>query len=170
MNGPSPSGDTGSQVSTPEQGNTAPPTAGGTLESETTGDPSQAGALPGMRLLLRIDGGFEAVLGILLVLSPATGLFTVLNLPNPASRPVVVVFGLLLLPLLPVLWLASRSPRRWFVLALATANGAGALMFVLWILVSHGAFQPAGAAFVLVLATMLAILAGLQARAALGPS
>ena len=116
------------------------------------------------RLLLRVDGVFETVLGALLVLSPATGLFSALNLPNPATEPVVVVFGLLLLPMLPVLWLASRAPQRQFVLLLAMANGAGALVLAVWMLEWNGAFDPAGAAFVLGVAGILAILAALEAR------
>jgi hypothetical protein len=50
--------------------------------------------------------------------------------------------------------------------ALAIANGVGALIFALWVLIWHGAFQGAGAAFVLAVAAVLAILATLQWRAA----
>jgi hypothetical protein len=117
-----------------------------------------------VRLLLRVDGVFETVLGALLVLSPATGLLSALNLPNPATETVVVVFGLLLLPLLPILWLASRAPQRRLVLMLAVANGAGALILAVWVLVWNGAFDPTGAAFVLGVAGILAILAALEAR------
>ena len=128
---------------------------------------SRAGWISRARLLLRIDGVFEALLGALLALSPATGLYTALNLPNPASKPVVIGVGLLLLPLLPILWLASRAPQRKLVLALAGANGGGSLVFALWVLLRNGAFNPAGAAFVLIVAIILAVLATMQARAAL---
>jgi hypothetical protein len=113
-----------------------------------------------------MDGGFEAALGVLLILSPATRLYTALSLPDPATQPVVVVVGLLLVPLLPVLWLASRAPRRRMLLALAGANGAGALVVLLWVLIWHAAFHPAGAVFVSVVAAFLILLAVLQARAA----
>lgn len=119
------------------------------------------------RLLLRLDGAFEGVLGLCLVLSPVTGLYSSLQLPAPETQPVVVIVGLLLLPLLPILWKSARVPRRQFVLALAAANGAGAAAFVLWVLIWHNAFQPAGAVFVLTVATILAILAALQACVAL---
>src|SRR5262245_15076146 len=135
--------------------------------SASPGDLDRAGMLPSARFLLRIDGGFEAVLGALLILSPATGLYSALSLPNPATKPVVIVCGLLLLPLFPILWRAARAPQRRFVLALAAANGAGALVFALWVLVGNRTFHPAGAAFVLAVAGVLAILAVLQARAAL---
>lgn len=133
-------------------------------ESATTGSPLHVSP---SRLLLRIDGTFEALLGALLILSPITGLYTKLNLPAPAWKPLVVGFGLLLLPLLPLLWLISRAPRRELMLALAGANGAGALVFILWVALWHGAFNGAGAAFVLAVAAVLAILATLQARTAL---
>jgi hypothetical protein len=119
------------------------------------------------RLLLRIDGVFEALLGALLIISPATGLYGTLNLPTPASKPLLIGFGLLLLPLLPILWFVSRAPRRQQMLALAGANGAGSLVFALWVLLWNGAFNPAGATLVFVVAIILALLAALQARAAL---
>jgi hypothetical protein len=52
------------------------------------------------------------------------------------------------------------------VLALAGANGAGSLLFALWVLLWNGAFNPAGATLVLAVASILALLAVLQARAA----
>jgi hypothetical protein len=126
----------------------------------------RAGALTDSRFLLRIDGSFEALLGLLLILSPATGLYTALDLPVPATKLVVVIAGLLLIPLLPILWRASRASRREFVLALAAANGTGAVVFGLWVLIWNRTFHPAGAAFVLVVAGILAILGALQARTA----
>lgn len=123
--------------------------------------------LPGARLLLRGDALFEGVLGAALATSPVTGLYDLLHLPAPASRPVVVVCGLLLVPLLPLLWRGARAPKRRLLLLLATANGASALVFALWVLIWHGDFHTIGAIFVLVVAGMLAILAALQARTAL---
>ncbi|HEV8194546.1 MAG TPA: hypothetical protein VGP82_24100 [Ktedonobacterales bacterium] len=127
----------------------------------------QARTTSGAGLLLRVDGLFEAILGALLILSPFIGLYDALDLPAPAVQPVVVIVGLLLLPLLPMLWRASGGPRREFVRALAIANGVSALVFVLWVLIWNRSFHPAGAAFVLVVAGILAVLAVLQARAAL---
>jgi hypothetical protein len=141
---------------------------------------SRSAPRPDARLLLRLDGIFEGALGLLLLLSPATGLYTALALPGPASRPVVVAIGVLLLPLLPILWRAARAPQRAFVLALAGANGAGALLFVLWVVLDRAGFPAAGAGFpaagagfpaagagfLLGVAAILAALAALEARAA----
>ena len=142
-------------------------TGSGSKQSEASDGTISSGMLPRARLLLRLDGGFEAALGLCLVLSPAIGLYSALRLPNPATTPIVVVLGLLLLPLLPVLWSFSHAPRRRFVLALASANGVGAAVFALWVLIWRNSFHPAGAAFVLAIAAILAILAALQARVAL---
>lgn len=152
-------------MSTHRPHNGAASTSSGLQTQQTFDTLDRAGAFRRAPLLLRIDGGFEAVLGVLLILSPATGLYTALDLPTPATQPVVVVVGLLLVPLLPVLWLASRAPRRRMLLALAGANGAGALVFLLWVLIWHAAFHPAGAAFVSIVAAILALLAMLEARA-----
>jgi hypothetical protein len=135
--------------------------------SETRLDPERAAISPIAPLLLRVDGVFEAVLGVLLASSTLTGLYEVLDLPDPATRLVVVGFGLLLLPLLPILWRDSRSTQRRSVLALAGANGVGAIILALWVLIWHGAFHPAGATFVLAVAGILGVLSVLQARAAL---
>jgi hypothetical protein len=154
-------------MSTRHSTGAAPPSSAGSERLETPVNPNRIATRPGTRLLLGVDGVFEALLGVLLVLSPVTGLYSALQLPHPAARPVVVGFGLLLLPLLPILWRDSRSPRRPLVLALAGVNGAGALVLALWVLIWRGAFHPAGAAFVLAVAAILAVLAVLQARAAL---
>jgi hypothetical protein len=147
-------------------GNSVTPASDESRQLETPSGQNRFVTPPGARLLLRIDAAFEAVLGLLLVLSPATGLYDALSLPNPATQPVVVICGLLLLPLLPILWLASRAPRRQLLVTLATIHGAGAVIFALWVLAANSGFRPAGAAFTLAVAAMLAILALLQGRAA----
>jgi hypothetical protein len=126
-----------------------------------------AGEHTSVSLLLRIDGSFEALLGALLICSAVTGLHRYLNLPDPPAGPVVlVVFGLLLLAVGPVLWQLSRTPRYQILLQLAVANGAGALILVLWVLGWNQSFSTAGAVLTLVVAAVLASLAALQARAA----
>jgi hypothetical protein len=143
------------------------PSDSGSMRSKRPPELRTAATLARMRASVRIDGIFETVLGAVLATSPATGLFTAMHLPNPATKAVVVIFGLLLLPLLPILWMASRNPQRGFVLTIAAANGMSALVLALWTIVWSGAFHPAGATCVLGVAGVLAILAALQARAAL---
>jgi peptidoglycan/LPS O-acetylase OafA/YrhL len=132
--------------------------------SETS---ESAGERYSARLLLQIDGSFEALLGVFLMCSAVTGLHHYLDLPDPPAGPVaLVVFGLLFLALGPVLWRLSRAPRPQILLQLAVANGAGALILVLWVLGWNRSFHPAGAVMALVVAAILASLAVLQARAA----
>jgi hypothetical protein len=119
------------------------------------------------RLVLRIDALFEGVLGAALATSPLTGLYGALRLPAPALEPVVIAVGILLLPLLPLLWRVGRAPRSSFVRALAAANGVTALVFALWVLIGHSAFHATGAVFVLVVAGVLATLSVAQARLAM---
>jgi hypothetical protein len=119
------------------------------------------------RFLLRIDGVLEGVLGALLILSPVIGHYAALSLPAPASQPILVVVGVLLLPLLPLLWRASHAPQWRPLFALAGANGAGALIFAGWVLFWHAAFHPAGATVVLLVAAILFVLDMLQSTTAL---
>jgi hypothetical protein len=122
------------------------------------------------RLILRIDALFEGVLGVVLATSALTGLSSALRLPAPAVEPVMIAVGIVLLPLLPLLWRAGRAPRGAFVRALAVANGVTALVCALWVLIGHGAFHAAGAVFVLVVAGALATLSVAQARLAMATS
>ena len=138
-------------------------------QAKAARNPDSVGARSSERWLLRIDGSFEALFGAVLVFSAATNLYRWLALPNPpASRVVLVVFGLLFLALCPVLWRLSRAPQHRLLLELALANGVGALILLLWALAWNRSFQPAGAVFVLVVAGILAILAALQTHAASG--
>jgi hypothetical protein len=99
-------------MDTRSAGDPTPPTSAASKKTGPASHPGRAGTLAPARLLLRVDGAFEAVLGVLLVSNPATGLYAALDLPDPATRPVVVIVGLLLLPLLPILWRASRAAAR----------------------------------------------------------
>jgi len=125
--------------------------------------------VPGARALLRLDGVFEMTLGLLLATSPLTAFRAVQVLPTPASPPVVVGFGLLLIPVGFALWVAARGrgPKRSVVQALALVNGVGALIFALWVLIGHASFRSDAAILVLRIAVVLGALAAFQARAAL---
>jgi hypothetical protein len=134
-----------------------------------TPSPARATSAPVLRaarLVLRVDALFEGLLGLALLTSPLTGLYGALQLPAPAFEPVVIVVGILLLPLLPLLWWWAHSPRRPILRLLAAANGVTTLIFALWVLICHNAFTAAGALFVLIVAGLLAALATLGARLA----
>lgn len=154
--------------------NARPPSSSPTTTPSNANGPrrSPAGiaAPPSAQVLLRVDGVFEGVVGFVLILSPATGLASALALPARVATPIAIVVGLLLLALFPALWLLARSAQPRLVRALAMANGAGAVTLSLWVLIWHGAFRPAGAAFVLCVAVILATLAVLQSLAALAAS
>jgi hypothetical protein len=121
-----------------------------------------ADVIPRARLLLRIDGLFEAALGALLIVSALTGFSSTLGLPFPATDPVLIAAGLLLLPLLPLLWAHSHRPQRSLLRALAVGNGVGALFFILWVLIWHSKFHAAGAVLVVAVSGILALLAVFQ--------
>jgi hypothetical protein len=139
------------------------------LPSNDFTDPSpsnQPGQTSNSAALLRLDGGFEAVVGLLLLATQVTGLGWLLALPRPLTGPVALIAGLLLILLLPLLWRLSRRPSRRLLLALATANALGAVVLVLWVWRSNSTFHLAGALFILLVAGVLALLAVLQAGAA----
>jgi hypothetical protein len=113
---------------------------------------------------LRADGAFEAVLGLVLVTGPATGLLDSLDLP--VADGLVVAFGAVLLPLAVVLWVWAGRPRPlkgpvWALAAVNAVTGAG---LAAWILVRAGDTPGGGVASVLVVAAVLLALALVQYR------
>jgi hypothetical protein len=121
-----------------------------------------------VRSLLGIDAAFELALALLLLVIGLTGRSGELGLPTPAGDPLVVVFGLFLLPVGAGLWMAARAkeaPPRFFVLGLAAANGLGVVVFVAWLLLAAGSFGAAGALLTGGVAAVLALLAVLEWRA-----
>ena len=113
---------------------------------------------------LRVDGAFEAVLGVALVTGPATGLLDSLDLP--AADGLVVAFWAALLLLAVVLWVWAGRPRPldgpvWALAAVNAVTGAG---LSAWILVRAGDTPGEGVALVLVVAAALLGLALVQFR------
>jgi hypothetical protein len=113
---------------------------------------------------LRADGAFEAVLGLVLVTGPATGLLDSLDLP--AADGLVVALGALLLPLAILLWVwaARPDPLEGPVWALAAVNAVTGIGLTAWILVRAGDTPAGGVALVLVVAAVLLGLALVQYR------
>jgi hypothetical protein len=115
-------------------------------------------------LIVRADAGFEAVLGVALVLAGATGVLAPGDFPHPVGRPLIVVAGLALLPVAVYLW--RLDERRLAVLA--TGNAVTALLGLVWLALASG-FSPAGAAVTGAATAVLAFLAGLQVAAGRAP-
>lgn len=90
------------------------------------------------------DGLFELALGLTLATSPLTGLLGRLALAAPATPPLIVGFGLLLLPVgLGLLAVSRRRPPE-VVVGLAAANAAGAVVLAGWLLWRWQEFGAAG--------------------------
>jgi len=107
---------------------------------------------------VRADGLFELVLGLAFVVGALAGLV----LPPPASRPLAVGFGLLLLVVGVALWLLAARLGRWQVLGLAWINGLGAVVFTAWLLLFWTRFSPPGVALIVSTAVGLATLATVE--------
>ncbi|GEM_PF-6717338 len=113
--------------------------------------------------LLRLDGGIEAVIGLILVTSPISGIFQALRLPQPASRPMVVVVGIMLILLLPLFWwLSSRTLPDMRLIAVG--NLVSAAVLAGWILTT-GHSNTTGHLFVLAVSGALVILGMMQLAA-----
>jgi hypothetical protein len=102
---------------------------------------------------VRVDGAFEAALGITLIAGLGADDF-----PDPVGKPVVVAFGVGLLAVGAVLWrLAGTIDLR----VLAAANVVTAALAVTWYAAASG-FSSAGAALTLATAAALVLLAAAQ--------
>ena len=106
-------------------------------------------------LLVKADAVFETALGIVLVVSGATGALAAADFPHPVGRPLVVATGVVLLSLALVIW--RLPPTRETLRALALGNMLTALLGTVWLALASG-FSAQGAA---VTGAAVAILAGL---------
>jgi hypothetical protein len=134
--------------------------------TQSTGTtPAQGSGQAPIRLVLRIDALFELALGLVLAASPVTGLHDALQLPNAVSAPVVIGFGLLLLPIAAMVWSAARAeaPSEGFLALLAALNVGGALLALVWVVLGRDSFGAAGIVAVLAVALALAVLGVVEA-------
>ena len=111
------------------------------------------------------DGVFELALGVLLASAPLTGLLDAFGLPAPAWPPVVVGFGLVLLPVGAGLVALSGRWTEDLVRTLGLVNGAGALLFAIWLVWAWAGFAPPGRLLTGVVAVALAVLAVVELAA-----
>lgn len=107
---------------------------------------------------VRADGLFEVVLGLAFVMGTLAGLV----LPPPASTPLAVGFGILLLVVGVALWLLAGRLGRRQVVGLASINALGAVVFTAWLFLFWSRFSPAGVALIVTTAAGLAILATVE--------
>jgi hypothetical protein len=114
------------------------------------------------RAIVRLDGVFEAVLGLVLIVEGTVGLLDSSDFPSPVGTPIIVVFGLLLVGLGVVLWwLASSARVTRLLVALAAANAVTAVLAVVWLVAGNG-FSAMGTALIVATAAALAALAAVQ--------
>jgi hypothetical protein len=116
--------------------------------------------------VVMFDAGFEAILGVVLVLGVVFGQLDEHQYAGPASDPVLAVFGLALLGFALVLaQIVARDGVTDAVLRrLAAVNAGFAAILLVWVLVADG-FQTAGSTVVWVTIVALALLALMQAQA-----
>jgi hypothetical protein len=113
--------------------------------------------------VVKLDGLFEAVLGLVLVAGAAAGGLDSTDFPRPVGTPLIVVAGCALLLVGAVLWRVSPTPG--FLRGLAAGNLATALAAVVWLTVANG-FSTPGSALMLVTMAALSGLAVAQLLAA----
>jgi hypothetical protein len=124
------------------------------------------------RLLMRLNAGFDALLGAVLVLSTWDGLYVTLDLPKASPALFTQLGGIALVALAYLLWVAAGNAllRRPLATVAAGAHAAAAVTTLLWLLFrGEKDLQVAGGGMALlwVLAAVLAAFAvavGLVAR------
>jgi hypothetical protein len=102
------------------------------------------------------------VLGVVLIIGGAAGWLGPGDFPAPVGRPLIVAFGVALLPVGAFLWLRADAP---LLRTLAAANAVTAAAAITWRLAATG-FSDTGTALTVATAAALALLASLQLGAA----
>lgn len=109
-------------------------------------------------MLTKVDAVFEVVLGVVLLLSTATGALGRSDLPRPVGTTVALTIAGVLLVLLGIAIWAGRIG----LMALALGNAISAAVLGTWLVTATG-FSDRGTAFVAIAAAGLAVLAAAQA-------
>jgi hypothetical protein len=114
------------------------------------------------RRIVRVDGLFEAALGVVLLAGALAGALDADDFPAPVGAALVGAFGAALVGVAIVLWLLGGRPVAPRLLrALAAANLATAVAALVWLLAASG-FSSAGAGLALATAACLAALGSAQ--------
>lgn len=112
-----------------------------------------------MSLIIALDGVFELVLGVLLITAAAASPSDALVMAGPASRPIIIGFGVLLLPAGVVLLAVWRRLSTLMLRGLAVVNAASGLVIGAWLMTSWAGFSQLGRALAGVTAAGLIVLA-----------
>jgi hypothetical protein len=110
-----------------------------------------------IRAILRADAIFEWVLAAYLILAVALWPEGV-QMPDPASEGVLIAVAIALAVAGTGIWWLASAPERGAVIALASANAGGAVLFLAWLAFADGFSAPA-AGLVIVVSAALAALA-----------
>jgi hypothetical protein len=108
-------------------------------------------------MLVKLDALFEGVLGIVLLVTAATGALDGSDFPSPVGTAFLLVVGWALLVLCGLIWIGRVGKG-----ALALGNGVSALLGVAWLVAADG-WSSAGVALVVATIVVLAVLAAAQA-------
>ena len=116
------------------------------------------------RTIVRLDAGFEAALGVFLVVAAAAGWLGADDFASPTTGGLVAGFGIALLALAAWLWRLTASDRvsRAVFAGLAALNAATALAAALWGLAGDG-FSTLGGVVLAITVAALTALAVAQA-------
>jgi hypothetical protein len=117
----------------------------------------------GERSIVRLDAGFEAALGVFLVVAAAAGWLGAEDFASPATAGLVAAFGVVVLAL--AAWLfrltATGEVTPGELTLLAAGNAVTALAGAVWGLAGHG-FSTLGGVVVAVTVAALTALAVAQ--------
>ena len=116
--------------------------------------------------VVMFDAGFEAVLGVVLVLGVVFGQLDEDNYAEPASDIVLAIFGFALLGFAFALAsvVARKAVSDAVLRGLAAVNAGFAAILLVWVLIADG-FRTAGTAVVWTTVVALLLLALMQVQA-----
>lgn len=121
-----------------------------------------------LRAVLFLDALLNLLLGIVMLLSPFTTLYSALQLPQPQPAMYGQLLGVALVGLALLLWQATVNGQLTVAVArtVGQVNLASAVLIVAWMLMFDLPVQGAGKIWLPVLAAVLAFFAAVQIPAA----
>jgi hypothetical protein len=123
-----------------------------------------------VRLILRADAVFDAVVGLLMLSATWEGLYRALDLPRAQPELAAQIAGAVLLFGAYLLWVAPTDPllTRHVAGASSFGNALSALIILTWLSFGDLGVGSLGTALLWIITALLVVFAVLQARVAAG--
>lgn len=124
---------------------------------------------PRLRIVLLVDAGYSAAIGLLFLCGTWDGLYDALDLPQAQPALLPQIGGAVLWGVAYLLWLAARTPSLMLPVVRATAlmNGLTTVIIVVWLIHGKLGIETLGKVLLIAAAALSAVFTAAYLQAGL---